>query len=320
MDFIFELPINNEEQRVAYYSLCHLFNGKVGAKHLVASQIDWQASLSGAFDVGRTFFGINNETNHARFAMKSGDSYVDYDLLNDNQEADAIPLSVAVERLRSDRGRNHFRHLDHAGINVARDIPNSDWLNLIEDIADERKTGLRIYEYPEGIDGYDGRENLWYFSMPADLSKNRRAQMDKSVSKFELVHDGLSSHSRVQLDIKTSMTSIGAKRVFPEGFQIEGLENNFFSVNVSTPWDGMRTIRLDLRFSESTLDRDDPQIELDRQNFESGCFFTEGPLDVNGKRLRPVPHVTDIRSRLVAPVTQPRIPNWIARAPHPARS
>ena len=78
----------------------------------------------------------------------------------------------------------------------------------------------------------------------------------------------------------------------------------------------MRTIRLDLRFKDSARDLPCSKLRSERINFESGRFFTHGPLRPDGSRMSPVPFLTDMNGRLYGDIEPARIPKWKQATPH----
>ncbi len=174
-------------------------------------------------------------------------------------DPNAIPIKHAADALA-----RHVVRIDHIGINVPRSLPASAWKKATRALSHHNN----LYEYSNGVDGYDPAKNLWLF-----LVQNAHGH-EGAQTKFELVHDGLQDHSIVQIDIKTDLTRAQAQDLFPTGHQLQGLEDYFWRVPASTQIPGIQDISLDVRFAHEKK-FPNSSINKERTSWENGSFFTE---------------------------------------------
>jgi hypothetical protein len=170
-----------------------------------------------------------------------------------------FPSSFFTDRPRSSNGllfeeaarrlTGSIERVDHTGLIVPSDVPESDWTRVVNGLAQN----ACLYDYPAGTDGYDPEAMRWLFVVPASdceydggITIRQRRQ-----PKIEMVWDAEVSIPVVQIDMETRLSRDQILELFPndESFDIPGLGSFFRSVNVTTPWPGMRNMRLDLRYA-----------------------------------------------------------------------
>ncbi len=173
------------------------------------------------------------------------------------------PNAIAIKDAANALAR-HVVRIDHIGVNVPHSLPASAWKKATRALSHHNN----LYEYPNGVDGYDPSKNLWLF-----LVQNAFGH-EGAQTKFKLAHDGLQDHSVVQIDIKTDLTPENARSLFPTGQQLQGLEDYFLSVPISTQIPGMQDVRLDIRFAHEKK-FPNSSINKERTAWENGNFFTE---------------------------------------------
>jgi hypothetical protein len=244
----YSLPTNTAEQKAAYTAFKALFTPT--ATYNEAS-LDMDIISSNSRSPDASLFKIAITTSPALKAVSVqvyNPNYADgFDFgkafLNDTQEPNCkLSSTQAAGRLSG-----HVTHLDHTGICVPSEIKPRDWIATVQKLHDRINGDAALYEYPEGFHGYNKDTNLWYFFIGHPRYTN---SPDMPAAKFELVHDGQSLMSLVQFDVQVNLSKEKVQEKFPEGFFIDGLENEFLSVIVSTPWDNMRRMRLDIRFAD----------------------------------------------------------------------
>jgi hypothetical protein len=165
--------------------------------------------------------------------------------------------------------------VDHTGVGVPFSIPAADWSQAMDFIALETAV---FHDYPDGIDLYNREKSRWLFAIPATTFEktNGISQMMCRDPKVEFVCDDVPCPF-LQIDMQTNLTRAQTTDRFPQGFEIEGLENYFRSVWVTTPFPGVR-LRLDLRYAEiDTLGWENSRFLLSGTPIKAGHPATKIP-------------------------------------------
>lgn len=268
MHIFLRLPSHTKESRKDFMALTRLFPPECFENAAAGPQLNANAANDSKLSTRRFEISVlcdmwDKALNKAELAIRTIDSppfTLDH-FLKDAPLPDpqAMPIKDAADALA-----RHVVRIDHIGINVPRSLPASAWKKATGALSHHNN----LYEYPNGVDGYDPAKNLWLF-----LVQNAFGH-EGAHTKFELAHDGLQDHSVVQIDIKTDLSPEKARALFPTGQQLPGLEDYFLSVPVSTQIPGMQDVRLDVRFAHEKK-FPNSSINKERTAWENGSFFTE---------------------------------------------
>ena len=185
----------------------------------------------------------------------------------------------------SKRLKGSIKRVDHAGIIVPADVPAVDWQQATNLLAGS----TALFDYPASEE-YDACLSRWLFVIPSTEVEQMKNVMDKEQRrqpKFELVYDQTVKNSIVQIDMETSLSREQIIELFPgdDSFDLPGLGGFFRSVGTYTPWAGVASLRLDLRYKDYE----------DINPWNSATYLIK-----NGTRIRP----EDMATRLPSPQAQ----------------
>lgn len=166
-----------------------------------------------------------------------------------------------------------IRRIDHTGLVVpCQRVPSADWDVAVTMLASR----VALYDYPASPE-YDPALSRWLFAVPRSagetLDGDTRLRLRQP--KFELVWDARAPYDTIlQIDMETTLTRDDILQVFPEGksYELPGVGAFFRSVSLPSPWPGISSLRLDLRYK-------DP-VDIDDWNSAAWLFR-------RGRRIKP---------------------------------
>jgi hypothetical protein len=133
--------------------------------------------------------------------------------------------------------------IDHTGLVIPSRFFNQ---TIVNQFALDLGQHLPLYEYPSSPE-YDPTKTLWLFAIP----RRKHNSPGYTQPAFEFVCDqsGI-DHTIVQIDVETTLERSEIAELLLDSYELPGLGEYFRSLNIQSPWPGIGTLRLDLRYKE----------------------------------------------------------------------